>query len=213
MMTSLRFRSSHFRRTIRSSLVGLLVGCAACLLLAACNTTPVSTYRQERAAKEFAQRAAQAGFEPESTGHALLDIWHGLSTVVAEATGSTLPPANMVAVFAEAAYRFRVLTLPLINESSQSIDTAAFDRMFLQEMAIKPENRRWVLVKGHSSEITTPAPEIEHDYILQITLYDLPSDLQRSPNELAYMWEILDAKTHEGIRSGGERILTAQARQ
>jgi len=211
-MTSLHFRSIPFRHTIRTVFGGLLVACASVLFLAACSTTG-GTYRQAWQAKEFSQRALQAGFEPESTANALRDIWHGLTIVVAEATGARVPPPSMVAVFAKDAYRFRVLTLPLINESSQSIDTMAFDRIFLREMAANPNTRRWGLVKAHSSEITTPAPEIEHDYILRITLHDLPSDLQRSPNELAYMWEILDAKTQEGVRWGGERIIITQARR
>jgi len=201
----------HSRSSRAAHLLSGFVGCvAALLLLVACNTTPGSTYRQAWQAKDFPQRALQAGFEPESTANALRDIWHGLTIVVAEATGAKLPPPGMVTIFAQNAYRFRVLTLPLINESSQTIDTAAFDRMFLREMAANPHSRRWVLAKGHGSEITTPAPETEHDYILRITLHDLPSDLRRAPNELAYMWEILDAKTHEGVRWGGERILTVQ---
>jgi len=173
--------------------------------------TPGSTYRQAWRTKGFPQRALQAGFEPESTANTLRDIWHGLTIVAAEATGSKLPPPNMVAFFAKDAYRFRVLTLPLTNESSLSIDTAAFDRMFLREMAANPETRRWVLVKSDSTEI--PTSVLEADYILRITLHDLPSDLQRSPNEFAYMWETLDAKTHEGVRWGGERIRTASAKR
>jgi len=206
-MIRFRSRSSRVRRSAHGALGGIFAVCIT-LVLAACSTT--TTYRPAWRAKSFTQHALQAGFEPESTANALRDIWHGLTIVVAEATGAKLPPPNMVAIFAENAYRFRVLTLPLLNESSQSIDTAAFDRMFLRTMATNPKTRRWVLVKGHSSETVAPTPEIEHDYILRITLHDLPSDLQHSPNELAYLWEILDAKTHEGVRWGGERILTAQ---
>jgi len=199
-MTSPRFRNSF----------GLFVACATLFLAAGC-MTPGSTYRQAWRAKEFPQRALQAGFEPESTANALRDIWHGLTIAVAEATGSKLPPPNMVAFFAKDAYRFRVLTLPLINESSQPVDTAAFDRMFLRAMAANPDTRRWVLVKGDNSEIATPEPDA--DYILRITLHDLPSDLQRFDNEVAYMWEILDTKTQEGVRWGGERLRTAPAKQ
>jgi len=115
----------------------------------------------------------------------------------------------MVALFAKDAHRFRVLTLPLINESSQTIDTAAFDLMFWREMAANPDNRRWVLVKSDRSEIPPSEAEAGTDYILRITLHDLPGDLRRFDNELAYMWEILDAKTQKGVRWGGERILTA----
>jgi len=199
-MPRLRFRNS----------LGLFVACITLLFAAGC-MTPGSTYRQAWREKAFPQRALQVGFEPESTANALRDIWHGLTIAVAEATGSKLPPPNMVAFFAKDAYRFRVLTLPLINESSQLIDTAAFDRMFLRAMAANPDTRRWVLVQSDSTEITTPEPEA--DYILRVTLHDLPSDLQRSPNELAYLWEILDAKTQKGVRWGGERILTAPAKQ
>jgi len=199
-MPQLRFRNSF----------GLFVACITLLFAAGC-MTPESTYRQAWREKAFPQRVLQAGFEPESTANALRDIWHGLTIVAAEATGSKLPPPNMVAFFAKDAYRFRVLTLPLTNESSQLIDTEAFDRMFLRAMAANPDTRRWVLVQSDSTEITTPVPEA--DYILRITLHDLPSDLQRSPNELAYLWEILDAKTQKGVRWGGERILTAPAKQ
>jgi len=201
----------HLRSSRAAHLLSGLIACVAALLLAACGTTPGSTYRQAWQAKDFPQHALQAGFEPEGTANALRDIWHGLTIVVAKATGAKLPPRDMVAIFAEDAYRFRVLTLPLINKSSQPIDTAAFDRMFFREMAANPHSRRWVLVKGHGSEIT--APESEADYILRITLHDLPSDLQRFDNEVAYVWEILDAKTQEGVRWGGERLRTAPAKQ
>jgi len=206
-MTSHPLTCLLFRRITPAAFVGLFAACITLLLVGCGATSPYSpTYRQKQSANARAQRLSRAGFEPASTARALQDIWHGLTIVVAEATGSQLPPPNMVAVFAKDAPRFRTLALPLINESSQPIDTAAFDRMLLREMeTTNPNNRRWVLVKSDSSEIATPEPDA--DYILRITLHDLPNDLQPAPNELVYMWEILDAKTQAGVLWGGERIV------